>query len=66
VPTPDLYPGWQVTMHWVQDFDAPYDVESFQITEMLGRVRMQSLGQDLKDPSLRAWLLQEADLTDVP
>jgi hypothetical protein len=65
VPTPDLHPGWQVTVHWVQDFDAPYDVDSLQVTEMLGRGRMQALAQDVKDPSLRAWLLQEADLTDV-
>lgn len=65
-PTCNLHPGWMVTVHWVQDFDAPCDVESLQVTEMLGRVRMQALAQELKDPSLRAWLLQEADLTGVP
>ena len=64
-PTLQLDPGWQTTVHWVQDFDAPCDVESLQVTEMLGRGRMQALAQDVKDPSLRAWLLQEADLTDV-
>lgn len=65
-PTFNLHPGWMATVHWVQDFDAPYDVESLQVTEMLGRGRIQALAQDVKDPLLRAWLLQEADLTDVP
>lgn len=65
-PTPSLGPAWRVTVRWVLDFEEPYDVDSLQVTEELGRGRMEALAEQLGDPKLRAWLLQEADLTDVP
>lgn len=66
VPTTDLSAGWQTSVHWVRDLDSPCDVESLQVTEALGRGRMLALAQQVEDPAVRAWLLQEADLTDVP
>jgi hypothetical protein len=64
--TPDLDPSWQVTVRWVCDFQDPYDMDSLQVTEAMGRGRMESLARQVKDSRLRDWLLQEADLTDVP
>ena len=63
---PFLEPTWRVTVRWVSDFEEACDVDSTQVTENLGRARMEALARRLEDSKMRAWLLQEADLTDVP
>ena len=65
-PTPYLDASWRVSVRWVENDDEPYDVDSLQITEKVGRRRLEECAQQIEDPLLRDLLLQEADLTDVP
>jgi hypothetical protein len=64
--TTEIDSSWRVSVRWVENDDAPYDIDSLNITEKAGRARLEACAQQVKDPLLRDWLLQEADLTDVP